>query len=334
MIRPIPHELESGRGVLVWGALGFLGQHIVERLLQENVPVSVLCRASRSHPVPAWAAKVHWFEFREEDASSALLAAVRSASVIFDFAGLSGAAASNLDPVRSLDENCGTHLAFLRACEQAGHRPHVVFPSSWLVYDASNGRSVDETYPTAPRSIYGVHKLTVENYLRIYQRRDKISYTVCRVSNPYGFDPAKNSRNYKILNSFIQSALADRPICIFGDGRQLRDFIYIDDVIDALMLCGFAREARNEVFNISSGQSHSLLEAVEIVRDLVGAPQVLFKPWPEEYCAAEPGDCYADISKARSRLNFQPAWSLKAGLRAAISHYQQGGNFLVREAAR
>ena len=135
--------------------------------------------------------------------------------------------------------------------------------------------------------------------------------------------PAKSSRNYKILNSFIQSALANRPIHIFGDGHQLRDFIYIDDLVDALMLCGFAPESRNETFNLGSGQSHSLLEAVGLIQELVGASPVVFEPWPEEHYVAEPGDCRLDISKAHTKLGAQPVRSLKSGLEETIRYYLQ-----------
>jgi UDP-glucose 4-epimerase len=309
--------------VLVWGGLGFLGQHLVTRLLREGFEVSILCRSKGLYGTPAWAGKVRCFEI-DNGASldSNLLAAVSGASIIYNFAGWSGAAASNRDPLRSLDENCRMQLAFLTACQKAGHQPHIVFPSSWLVYARGAKEPLDEDHPTSPLSMYAAHKLCIESYLRIFEVQEHISYTVCRISNPYGFDQAQTGRGYKILNSFIQLALARKPIRIFGDGRQLRDFIYIDDVIQALLLCGVRKEARGQVFNISSGQSYSLIYAVETVIEILGPSPIVFESWPEDYRTAEPGDYVANITRARTRLGFHPEYDLGHGLRRTIYDYR------------
>lgn len=318
--------MKSELGVLIWGGLGFLGQHLTARLLSQGAAVSILCRSRRQYPEPPWASRVQWFELDEgADRQATLLLAASSASVVYDFAGSSGAVASNRNPLESLEANCRTQLEFLLACETAGHRPHVVYPSSWLVYGDMGSEPVNETHAVAPRSMYAVHKLSVEQYLQIFQRKNSITYTVCRISNPYGFDPSKPGTAYKVLNAFIQHALAGVPICLFGDGNQLRDFIYIDDLVDALLLCGNLPQARNEVFNISSGRSHSLRDAVEMIRKLVAGTSVTYKDWPEEYKAVESGSYTADIAKARTRLGFLPAYELEAGLQQTVLQYRRQG---------
>ena len=308
--------------VLVWGGLGFLGQQAVTRLLDRGAEVAVLCRSRSLYPSPAWDALVDWYELDRPGAEATLLEAVSSASTIYNFAGSSGAVSSNREPLHSLDENCRTQLTFLAACQQAGHRPHVVFPSSWLVYAPGKTNPVGEEHLLGPLSMYAAHKLCIEHYLKIAAAQGHITYTICRISNPYGFDPAPTQRGYKILNAFIQLALANNPIEIFGDGRQLRDFIYIRDLTHALMLCGFASEARNQVFNISSGHSHSLFETVTSLIEMVGsASPVIFKPWPEEYRAVEPGHYVADISRARAVLGFHPEYNLQCGIEETLRHY-------------
>jgi len=315
--------------------MGFLGRHVVERLLAGGRRVSVLCRRRTLYPPAPWAAEVRWFELDRPEAEKEIFqAAVKSASVIYDFAGSSGAVASNREPRQSLEENCRVHLDFLEACAQAGSRPHIVFPSSWLVYrPAEDGSAATEDHPVSPRSMYAVHKLAIEQYLQIYARRERITYTICRIANPYGFDPAPRP-NYKILNSFVQKALACAPITIFGDGRQLRDFLYISDLTDALEACGFRPEARNETFNIASGTSHRLAHAVTLIQQLTGGPQVIYKPWPEEYLAAEPGDSHIDISKARRHLRFHPRYELQTGLAETIALYRHSMHAVARAAAR
>lgn len=312
---------------LVWGGLGFLGRHLVSRLVNDGVAVSILSRSRSLYPTPSWASKVRWFELHEgEDSQSTLLSAVSSASVIYDFAGSSGAVASNRDPLGSLELNCRKHLEFLRACEMAANQPHVVFASSWLVYGATNAVAVSESHPLAPQSMYAAHKICIENYLQIFARRNKITYTICRISNPYGPDSSRPGTAYKILNSFIQHALADLPITLFGDGGQLRDFIYISDLVDALVLCGYSLPARNDLFNIGSGVSHAIRDAVHMIRDLVGAPAVNFELWPEEYKTVESGDYVADISAARTKLGFTPAYDLRSGLEETIQQYREHGS--------
>jgi UDP-glucose 4-epimerase len=289
----------------------------VERLLEHGADVSVLCRSRHLYDDPAWAGQVTWYELDGLSDNESMISAVSSAGLIYDLAGASGAVASNLDAAHNLNANCAVQLAFLRACEIAGHRPHVVFASSWLVYDLQGTKPVAEDRLPGPRSMYAAHKLCVENYLRISALRGKITYTVCRISNPYGSDRGKPTKAYKILNTFVQNAMSGSPICLFGDGSQLRDFIYISDLTDAFLLCGLP-EAQNEIFNISLGVSHSMREAVEAVTELVGRTQILYRPWPAEYEAAEPGSYVADITKASSRLGFAPKIELRRGLEETI----------------
>ncbi len=303
--------------MLVWGALGFLGRHLVEALLGEGAEVSVLCRSRRRYETPSWADEVTWYElqgFRDEDT---ILSAVASSELIYNFAGSSGAVASNINPRGSMDANCGAQLDFLKACECAGNRPHVVFASSWLIYDLTGTERVTETQGVAPRSMYAAHKLCVENYLRIANLRRVIDYTIFRISNPYGIDYSAAGRGYKVLNSFIRNALSGVPIQIYGDGCQLRDFLHISDLIEAFLLCA-SPVARNETFNISYGTSYSLIEAVNIIREMVGTTSVIHRPWPAEYSAIEPGDYVADVTKAKTMLNFMPRISLRHGLKQTI----------------
>lgn len=307
------------RRVLVWGAMGFLGQHLVARLLTAGAEVAVLCRPRRRYTPPDWSGLVKWFEL-DGDAGRAevMKSAIEAAEIVYDFAGSSGAVASNLAPAESLDQNCAEHLRFLQACEAAGTRPHIVFASSWLVYGESSGLPVNETHALAPRSLYGAHKACIEHYLEIYEYRGKITYTICRISNPYGPDPSRPRKTYKILNMFIEQALAGKPVCLFGDGHQLRDFIYIENAVDALIACGAHPAARNQIFNISFGKSYSMYDAAEMVRQAAKAPPTIFAPWPPEYLAAESGSYIADVSKARRVLGLNFGIDLREGLELTV----------------
>lgn len=321
--------------MLVWGALGFIGFHLVERLLSDGYKVSVLCRSRARYAEPHWASKVTWYSTENEVCQTSLQAAVASASVIFDLAGSSGAVASNHDPIGSLDSNCRVQLEFLEACAKAAHKPHVIFSSSRLVYGETSAAKVDEKHATRPLSIYAVHKLCIENYLELYSRLGAITHTVCRISNAYGHDCTRLGQGYKIVNSFIIRSLAQLPIVLFGTGEQIRDFIYIDDLTEILIRCALIPAASGETFNIGSGVGHSMMEAAEIIRELTDGPPINFHPWPEDYLAVESGNYVAEISKSHRVLQFLPQFDFCNGINSTITKYrlEQALDLLNPEAA-
>ena len=299
---------------LVWGARGFIGRHVVEGLLRRRWRVRVLSRASLD-PKPAWARDVEWLDTPAAgDRRAALDAAVDGMPVIFNFAGSSGAVASNRFPLESLDSNCRLQLEFLDACARAGQRPHVVFASSRLVYAPADRGAVSETHPVAPRSVYAAHKLCIEHYHRIYAQRGAISYTVCRISNPYGLDEDAARKAYGFVNALIQRALVGDRLTIFGLGLQLRDYVYIPDLVDALCACATRDEARNEVFNLGLGRSLPIAQAAARIQESLGGGPIDFLPWPPDYEAVESGDFVLDVGKARALLGYAPAFDFDGGI--------------------
>ena len=310
------------RAVLIWGALGFIGFHLTERLLDSGFRVSVLCRSRSCYPEPRWARRVNWYEIDGRSQAATLEAAVSSASIIFDLAGSSGAVASNNDPISSLETNCKVQLEFLEACRKAKHKPRVVFSSSRLVYGDASRERIDETHATNPRSIYAVHKLCIEQYMRVYSSLGAISHTICRISNAYGPDPGRAGQGYKILNSFILKSLVGMPITLFGTGDQVRDFIYIHDLTEVLIRCALTPKAENTTFNVGSGEGRTMVEAANLIRALTGGPEIVFQPWPEEYLSVESGDYISDVRKTEELLAFTPRYSLQEGIADTVRAYQ------------
>lgn len=305
--------------VLVWGACGFIGRHLVARLLEVGARVSVLTRPRESYSPPPWSSRVRWFELKDAtNERRDLEAAIASAAVIYDLAGSSGAVASNRDPQASLDAICRSQLQFLELCAASGRRPHLVFASSRLVYGRTGSAPVAEDVPVAPQSMYAAHKLCVENYHQILAAGGGITYTICRISNPYGQVGHCQRKSYGVLNSMIYDALAGAPITLFGDGSQLRDYLYITDLIDALVLSGTEESARNQTFNIGRGIGISLHEAALQIQEQTGAG-ILFTPWPPEYALVESGDFVADIGKAARLLGFCPKYTFREGVAATIA---------------
>jgi UDP-glucose 4-epimerase len=314
-------ECELNQGTVVWGGTGFIGRHLVADLIRHNRPVTVLTR----RPVSAlpFAADpllsaVQVPEGRE--GRHVLISEISSARTIFNLAGVSGAVASNRDFLASLDGNCRIQAEFLETCDIAGTRPHVVFASSRLVYGTPDSLPVNEEAPVQPTSAYAAHKLCVEHYHQIASATGSITYTICRISNPYGKTQYSVERGYGFISDLIQHGLHGQTLKLFGTGIQLRDYLHISDLIGALQLAATCPTARNAVFNIGCGRGISICDAALAIQDLTGA-RVEYSPWPEEYLKVESGDYVADISKARGAIGYEPRFDFTEGLKEVVRQH-------------
>ncbi|HVZ15728.1 MAG TPA: NAD-dependent epimerase/dehydratase family protein [Terriglobales bacterium] len=305
--------------VLVWGATGFIGQHLVRTLVGRQMPVIALTRrplglgSLPQHPL------VRWISLPEEDASvEAYAEVIREVEIIFNLAGNSGAVASNLNPIASLEGNLYIQARFLQACELSNTKPHVIFASSRLVYGTPDRLPVTEDCPIKPASYYAAHKVALEHYHHIAALRSVITHTICRISNPYGAETEVRPGQFRaFIDVLIDRACQGQPMEIFGDGSQLRDYLFIDDLSEALLLCAVRPEARNEIFNVGYGKSLSLIEAAKIISDYTGAP-IIHRPWHPEAALVESGDYVVDISKAHRLLEFQPRFEFDGSMQQLI----------------
>jgi len=309
----------QSKHALVWGARGFIGRALVAHLRATGWRVRALTRALEGPP-PSWGTEIEWIELAR-DRSQAFDRAVDGVSVVFNLAGSSGAVSSNRDPIESLESNCRLQLDFLAACARAANPLHVVFASSRLVYSPAGSVAVDEQSPVGPRSIYAAHKLCVEHYHQIASQRGRISYTICRISNPFGLDDGAPGKGYGFVNALIHRALNGDVITLFGGGRQLRDYIFIDDVTAMLRLCAECPAARNAMLNLGYGASVTIGHAAHEIRHVLGDGPIEFRPWPAEYEAVESGDFVMNTSRARAILGYSPRYDFSAGLRAVRDSY-------------
>jgi UDP-glucose 4-epimerase len=315
----------SGKRVLVTGGLGFIGLNTCARLLDLGAEVTALDNFVPTQITPAFEAVRSRLRLAVADIRDAekVERVVRDQEVIFNLAGKSGAADSNKTPLNDLDINCRGHLTVLEACRTFNPGVTIVFPSSRLVYGKPLYLPVDEKHPLVPESIYAAHKLAVENYHLIYGRLYGLKATVLRISNPYGPFQAGEGRAYGIANSFIRAAVSGRPITLFGDGSQRRDYLYIDDLVEALLKAASVPQAYGRVYNIGDGQGTSLLELAELAVASAGQGEIVRVPWPEEYRAIETGDYLSDIALARSDLNWSPSTDIREGVARTVAFYRQ-----------
>jgi UDP-glucose 4-epimerase len=314
----------AGKQVLVTGGLGFMGLNLVTALRATGANVRVLNRSWPPDP-DLGQRYLEGVSFVKGDIRDPVMVdeAVAGCRVVFHLAGKSGAAASNASPLDDLDVNAKGMLTLLEACRLVEPMPKIVFPSSRLVYSPSPRMPVAETFPTVPLSIYGVHKLTAERYLLLYQRLHGMRATILRITNPYGPFQRREQHSYGIVNWFIHQAMHDLPLTVYGDGSQQRDYVHIDDVVRALLMAGGHERADGQVFNVGSGVGVSFSQMAELILQFAGRGDLRHVEWPDDAARVETGDFVADTSLIQSCLGWKASIPIAAGIKDVVAHYTE-----------
>jgi UDP-glucose 4-epimerase len=314
----------SGQRVLVVGGLGFIGVNLTRRLVVTGATVTVLTPARARHAEPAAAlerqgVRVVEGDIRDRDLVTTLVAGQQ---VVFNLSGQSGAVRSMEDPWTDLDINLRGNLVLLEALRAAAPDAKVVFAGSRLQYGRVDHLPVGEDAAATPLCLHAVHKRTVEEYLKLYGELFGIRYTTARITNPYGPGQPKGRTAYGVINRMIELAIADQALTVYGDGAQRRDYVHVDDVVEALVRMALAPAADGRAYNIGSGVGTRLVDLAAQVVAAVGRGRVEHVAWPPLAQQIETGDFVADISRAARELAWTPAVALEDGLRQTIAHYQ------------
>jgi UDP-glucose 4-epimerase len=312
------------RRVLIAGGLGFIGTNLSGALIKLDARVTVTTTRPfhQVGRVPDLLA-VMTADIRDPEAMKAL---VQDVDIVFNLAGRSGAVSSMHDPWGDLDVNCRGLLVLLEAARLVNPQVKIVYPGSRLEYGVVTALPVDENHPTAPLSVHGVHKLAAEKYHVLYHRVYGLRTTVFRIANPYGAGQPSQRTDYGIVNRFIQLALADKPLPLYGDGRQLRDYIFVGDLVEAMLLAGASEAVAGKVFNVGSGQGTPMVEIATVIIQRAGAGRIEFVPWPALALAVETGDFVADIRQISQALGWKPRVGLEEGIELTIAAIRQGGS--------
>lgn len=306
-------KMFAERRCVVTGGAGFLGTNLLQRLV--GLGAHCVSLDAREPVKPLDFVRYVTGDILDDRLVDDL---VGDAEFVFALAGKSGAATPVEDARRDYEINCASQLLLLDSVVGHGSRARVVFPGSRLEYGVARYLPIDEQHPVDPTSVYAVHKYLAGRYHMLYSARHDVRTTVVRIANPYGPHPADQGGQYSILNHFIDTAIAGGTITLFGDGGQLRDYVYIDDVIEALLRVALNEETVGRILNLGSGSPASIAVAAETVVRLVGTGRIEHVDWPEEWQAVETGDSYFCVELAKSLLDWQPAYSLERGLAQAI----------------
>jgi UDP-glucose 4-epimerase len=310
--------------VLVIGGLGFIGVNLTERLVADGRTVTVVTPSRERHAERADAFQARGVRIVEGDLrdAQAMARAVAGQQVVFNLAGESGAVRSMEDPWADLDVNCRGNLVLLEALRAVNREAKLVFIGSRLQYGRQTEQPVTEDQPVDPRCLHAIHKLTVENYLRLYNSLFGLRYTIARVTNPYGPGQPKGRTAYGVVNRLIQLALAGETLPIFGDGTQRRDYVHVDDVVSALVRLSDSPSSDGRAFNVGSGVGTRMIDMAEAIIEIAQGGRIEHVEWPLLAGQIETGDFVADVSRIHAAIGWAPELSLQDGLRKTIAFYQ------------
>jgi len=302
----------------VTGAAGFIGSHLIDRLLADGFKVTGIddLSSGKLENLPAG------FDLRDMDIRDPelreVVAEVRP-DVVFHLAAQMSVAVSAREPMLDADVNIGGSLNLLEGIRSLNDKTvkFVHFSSGGMVYGEPKDLPASEATPVHPLSPYGASKLAVETYLPIYERLCDLKPTVVRLGNVYG--PRQDPHGEAgVVAIFTMAMLAGRPFVIFGDGNDKRDYVFVGDVIDALMKV--ADSSRPGPFNIATAIGTSPNQLFLTIADLcehTDAPV---------YAPPRPGDVdriFLDVSKAENELGWSPQVSLEDGLRTTVEWFRQ-----------
>lgn len=313
--------------VLITGGLGMIGSTIAQRLVGEGARVTLVdaclpLYGANAFNIGAIRGKVTVVkaDIRDREAMAPL---VEANEIIFNLAGQVSHNDSIENPFLDTEINYIGHLNVLEIARRLNPTVKILFSGTRLQYGKVEKIPVPESHPQLPLSPYALNKSAAENLYLFYHRLYGIPVVLFRITNPYGPRGQVHHAGYSIVNWFIRQALENKEITVFGDGSQVRDYIYIDSLAEAFVKAGVAPGMNGEVFNLGSGQPSTFKKMVETVVKEAGSGSIKYIPWPEHYINVETGDFVADISKLQRFIDWRPGLSLEEGVRLTCDFYRQ-----------
>lgn len=317
----------AGADVLITGGVGFIGSHLARRLVGLGAKVTLV-----DSLIPEYGGnlfniddirdrvQVELTDVRDANAMSNL---IRHRQFLFNLAGQTSHLDSMTDPLTDLNINAAAQLQILEACRLHNRDVKIVFASTRQVYGRPKYLPVDENHPVNPLDVNGINKLAGEWYHLLYNAVYGIRACPLRLTNTYGPGMRTKDARQTFLGIWVRRLIEKKPIHIFGNGEQRRDFNFVSDTVDALLRAAQNPAADGQIFNLGHRQHVSLKDLAELLISINGAGGYEIIPFPADRKTIDIGDYYADFKKIETQLGWSPQVALQTGLTETLEYYRR-----------
>lgn len=317
----------QGKKVMITGGLGFIGSNLAHWLVELGAEVLIV-----DSLIPDYGGnlvniehirdkvRVNIADVRDRNGMDYL---VRDQDYIFNLAGQVSHVDSMRDPYTDLEINCRSQLSLLEACRYNNPAVKIVFASTRQIYGVPDYLPVDERHLLHPTDVNGINKMAGEWYHILYNNVYGVRATSLRLTNTYGPRQLVKHNRQGFIGWFIRLAVDGEQIAVYGDGQQLRDLNYVDDVVEAFLLAGATDSVNGEVFNLGGLRPVSLLEIVHTLIELCPEASYRLVAFPEHHKRIDIGDYYGDYRKIEATLGWKPQVPLREGLARTVEFYRQ-----------
>ena len=317
----------DGKRCLITGGLGFIGSNLAHRLVGLGAEVSIVDACLDPY---GWnPANIREIEkkvrFTKADIrdSGAMEKAVKGQDFVFHCAAQCSHVDSMTDPFLDLDINCRGTLTLLEACRKYADSAKIIYAGTRGQIGSLSYSPADEKHTDNPTDIYGANKWAAEKYHLVYNSAYGLRATSLRINNTYGERHQMKHAKYGIMNWFIRIALDNGEIRVFGEGSQTRDYNYVGDVVDAMVLAAQSEKSNGKYYLLGSGKEIKFIDMVKAVIKAAGGGSYKLVPWPADRKSIEIGNFFVTYKKIKDDLGWEPKTSLEDGLKKTVAFYRE-----------
>lgn len=323
----IETEAFRGRRALITGGMGFIGSNLAIALVELGAHVTIA-----DAMIPGYGGNpfniepvqdrvtVNYCDIRDVNVMNHL---VKGQDYVFHLGGQVDHILSLTDPFPDISINIKGTAVVMEACKHHAPAAKVIYTGTRGQYGPAVSLPVNEEAATMPKGIYEISNLTAEKIIQVYHDIHGVQSVLLRLTNIYGPRAQMQHPRYGVVNWFVRLAVDDDTIKVFGDGQIKRDFLYVDDCVDAILQTALCPAAYGEILNVGIDTPTNFVELAETLIDVAGSGRWEFAPFSPERKAQEPGDFYSDISKIRRIVGWEPRTSLRDGLAATVDFFRQ-----------
>lgn len=320
-------EIFNKKNIIISGGLGFIGSNLAIRLVEYGAVVTIIDSLVSEYGGNLWniesvkdKVKINISDVRDEYSIRHL---IKNQDYFFNLAGQTSHLDSMKNPFEDLEINVKAQLSILEACRKYNPSIKIIFASTRQLYGKPQYLPVDEKHPLFPVDVNGINKLSGEFYHIVYSKVYDIKTSVLRLTNTYGPRMRIKDARQTFLGIWIRNLLENKPITIFGDGSQLRDYNFIDDVVDAFLLVASSDKWDGSIFNLGNDNPISLKTTADLMIKENNGGEIVFQAFPGNLKLIDIGDFYSDFGKIKETLGWSPKVSLDKGFRETLDYYRE-----------